>query len=66
MYSDNELLGKKFLTSTTQRENYERKTIESLADVKTKCLTLLQEAEKSNMYQIYYGTKVNLKSKIPD
>lgn len=62
VYSDNEFLGKKFLTVTTQRENYERKTIESLADVQTKCLTLLQEAEKSNMYQIAYATNVNLKS----
>lgn len=58
--------GKKFLTATTQRENYERGTIESLTDVKTKCLALLQEAEKSNMYQVYYGTKVDLTSEIPD
>lgn len=61
--SDSELPVKKFLTATAQRENYERGTIESLTDVKTKCLALLQEAQKSNMYQVYYGTNVNLKSK---
>ncbi|KAJ4416163.1 hypothetical protein N0V82_006923 [Gnomoniopsis sp. IMI 355080] len=50
---------KKLISATVQRENYERDTIESLADVKIKCGLLLEEAKKSNMYQVFHSTKIN-------
>lgn len=51
------ITGKRFLSAAVKRERYEENTIESLSDIKLQCEQLLQEAEKSNKYQMLHTTK---------